>query len=198
MGTRAAPRKHCICRQGHALSCLFKFQGGQRASCFQAHQCPGSSATFSNPGKKNCGRFGLALFFWGFMFGFKLGAVQHALTQLFSPRLSKKAQAPRKPAKAHGHRPRLAAARSPTSRGCWGGLGWQQRRRQLRISCRDCQFLDLRQILGSRRSNSCFSVKVVQVVMFGLQTRILAPKNLSGHMESAAPFPALKGARAKG
>ena len=47
---------------------------------FQAHQCPGSSATFSNPGKKNCGRFGLALFFWGFMFGFKLGAVQHALT----------------------------------------------------------------------------------------------------------------------
>ena len=47
---------------------------------FQAHQCPGNSATFSNPGKKNCGRFGRALFFWGFMFGFKLGAVQHALT----------------------------------------------------------------------------------------------------------------------
>ena len=47
---------------------------------FQAHQCPGNSATFSNPGKKNCGRFGRALFFWGFMFGFKLGAVHHALT----------------------------------------------------------------------------------------------------------------------
>ena len=50
---------------------------------FQAHQCPGNSATFSNPGKKNCGRFGRALFFWGFMFGFKLGAVQHALTNNF-------------------------------------------------------------------------------------------------------------------
>ena len=51
---------------------------------FQAHQCPGSSATFSNPGKKNCGRFGRALLFWGFMFGFKLGAVQHALTAAVS------------------------------------------------------------------------------------------------------------------
>ena len=85
VGTHAAPRKHCICMQGHALCCLVKILGGQRASgstrlLFQAHQCPGSSATFSNPGKKNCGRFGRVLFFWGFMFGFKLGAVQHALT----------------------------------------------------------------------------------------------------------------------
>ena len=49
---------------------------------FQAHQCPGNSATFSNPGKS----FGRALFFWGFMIGFKLGAVQHALTlRVFFP-----------------------------------------------------------------------------------------------------------------
>ena len=41
---------------------------------FQAHQCPGNSATFSNPGKKNCGRFGRALFFWGFMFGARSSA----------------------------------------------------------------------------------------------------------------------------
>ena len=79
------------CKDTHCLA-RFSFTGGQRTSysrgsthlLFQAHQCPGSSATFSNPGKKNCGRFGLALFFWGFMFGFKLGAVQRALTQPLS------------------------------------------------------------------------------------------------------------------
>ena len=27
VGTHAAPRKHCICMQGHALSCLFKLGG---------------------------------------------------------------------------------------------------------------------------------------------------------------------------
>ena len=56
-----APPKHCIYPQGHALSCLFTFRGGSMCLLLQAH--PGSSATFSNPGKKNCGRFGRALFF---------------------------------------------------------------------------------------------------------------------------------------
>ena len=31
----------------------------------QAHPCPGSSATFSNPGKKNCGRFGCLVLLGG-------------------------------------------------------------------------------------------------------------------------------------
>ena len=32
-GTHAAPPKHCIYKQGHALSCLFTFWGGQCDSC---------------------------------------------------------------------------------------------------------------------------------------------------------------------
>ena len=67
-------RTHCL-----ALG----FHGGSTHLLLQAHPCPGSSATFSNPGKKNCGRFGLALFFWVVLFGFKLGAVQLALTYLY-------------------------------------------------------------------------------------------------------------------
>ena len=87
-GHACHPCTHCMHLQGRVLPC--SFTGGQRTSCsrrtrgsthllLQAHPCPGSSATFSNPGKKNCGRFGLALFFWVVLFGFKLGAVQHAL-----------------------------------------------------------------------------------------------------------------------
>ena len=71
-------RTACICKDTHCLA--FKFHGGSTHLLLQAHPCPGSSATFSNPGKKSCGRFGLALFFWVVLFGFKLGAVQHALT----------------------------------------------------------------------------------------------------------------------
>ena len=33
MGTRATPGKHCLHLQGHALSCLFSFTGGQRTPC---------------------------------------------------------------------------------------------------------------------------------------------------------------------
>ena len=67
-----------ICKDTHCLA--LGFHGGSTHLLLQAHPCPGSSATFSNPGKKNCGRFGLALFFWVVLFGFKLGAVQLALT----------------------------------------------------------------------------------------------------------------------
>ena len=42
---------------------------------------PWKQCYFQQSRKKNCGRFGRALFFWGFMFGFKLGAVQHAFTR---------------------------------------------------------------------------------------------------------------------
>ena len=71
-------RTACVCKDTHCLA--LEFHGGSTHLLLQAHPCPGSSATFSNPGKKNCGRFGLALFFWVVLFGFKLGAVQHALT----------------------------------------------------------------------------------------------------------------------
>ena len=37
----------------HALSCLEVFRGATHL-LLQARPCPGSSATFSNPGKKNC------------------------------------------------------------------------------------------------------------------------------------------------
>ena len=74
-------RTACICKDTHCLA--LGFHGGSTHLLLQAHPCPGSSATFSNPGKKNCGRFGLALFFWVVLFGFKLGAVQHALTHVF-------------------------------------------------------------------------------------------------------------------
>ena len=60
-----------ICKDTHCLA--FKSHGGSTHLLLQAHPCPGSSATFSN-------RFGLALFFWVVWFGFKIGAVQHALT----------------------------------------------------------------------------------------------------------------------
>ena len=59
---RAPPALHVHARTRIVLP--FHISGGQSASCSRR-----TSATFSNPGKKNCGRFGRALFFWGFMFG---------------------------------------------------------------------------------------------------------------------------------
>ena len=79
VGTPATPCTRCMHLQGHALSCL-AVSRGVNAPPAPGAPVPGSSASFSNPGKKNCGRFGLALFFWVVLFGFKLGAVQLALT----------------------------------------------------------------------------------------------------------------------
>ena len=46
-----------ICKGTCCLA--LEFHGGSTHLLLQAHPCPGSSATFSNPGKKSCGRFDL-------------------------------------------------------------------------------------------------------------------------------------------
>ena len=54
-------------------------KGGRRTSCSRRTRALEAVLLSAIP-VNNCGRFGLALFFWVVLFGFKLGAVQHAST----------------------------------------------------------------------------------------------------------------------